>query len=43
MFYGNLVNKKDVDNFLMFLESTRTLNSKSVCEIYAKNTKLGRN
>jgi hypothetical protein len=42
-FSGNLVNKKNVDNFLSFPGSTRILNSESVCEIYAQNNELDRN
>jgi hypothetical protein len=42
-FSGNLVHKKVADNVLCFLKSTKTLNSKFVCEIYAQNTKLDRN
>jgi hypothetical protein len=33
-FSGTLVNKKVVDDFLRFLESTITLNSEFICEIY---------
>jgi hypothetical protein len=33
-FSRNFVNKKVVDNFLRFVESTRTLNFEFVCEIY---------
>jgi hypothetical protein len=40
IFSGKLVNKKTVDNFLRFLESTRTQNFEFVCEIYAQNTEL---
>jgi hypothetical protein len=43
MFFGKLVNIIVVENFLSFLEITRTLNSEVVCELYAQNTKLGRN
>lgn len=42
-FFGNLGNKKVVDNFLRFLESTRTLNFEFLCEIYAQNIEPGRN
>jgi hypothetical protein len=42
-FSGELINKKVVDKFLSFPESSRTLNSESVCEIYAQNTELDRN
>jgi hypothetical protein len=34
LFSGNLVIVKVVDNFLSFKESTRTLNSEFVFEIY---------
>jgi hypothetical protein len=37
-----LVNKKVVDSFLSFSQSTRTQNSEFVCEIYAQNTNLDR-
>jgi hypothetical protein len=34
------VNTKLIDNFLRFLESTRTQGSEFVCGIYDENTKL---
>jgi hypothetical protein len=40
MFSRNLINKKVVDNFLGFLESTRILNSEFVYTMYAQNTEL---
>jgi hypothetical protein len=43
MFSRKLVNKKVVDNFLRFPESTRTQNFEFVCEIYAQNTELNKN
>jgi hypothetical protein len=39
----NLVNKKVLYKFLIFIESIRTLNFEFVCEIYAQNTELDRN
>jgi hypothetical protein len=42
-FSGKLVSTKVVDNFLSFPESTRTINSEFVCEIYAQNTELDKN
>jgi hypothetical protein len=43
MFSRKLVNKKVVDNFLLFLQSTITQNYEFVCKIYAQNTELDRN
>jgi hypothetical protein len=40
MFSGKLVNTKVLDNFIRLLESTRTLNSKFVCDVYAQNAEL---
>jgi hypothetical protein len=40
---GNLVNENVLYNSLSFPESTGTLISEFVCEIYAQNTELDRN
>jgi hypothetical protein len=40
MFSRKLVNTKVLDNFIRLLESTRTLNSKFVCDVYAQNAEL---
>jgi hypothetical protein len=42
IFYANLQNTKVIENFLSFLESTRTQLYEVVCGRYDQNTKLDR-
>jgi hypothetical protein len=39
-FFGNILNKNVVDNFVNIPESIITLNSEFVYDIYAQNTEL---
>jgi hypothetical protein len=41
-FFAQLLNTKVVDNFLSFVESTRTKESEFICGRYDQNTKLDR-